>query len=59
MLAPFRWLAQNLSTLLLAFILSVVVWVSAVITADPNEVHVFRPANMENVGQDAGLLLVS
>ncbi len=58
MLAPIRWLAQNLSTLLLAFILSIVVWVSAVITSDPNEVHIFQ-LNMEKVGQDTGLLLVS
>ncbi len=34
---PFRWLARNVGLLLLAFFLSVIVWVSAVIAADPNE----------------------
>lgn len=31
-----RWLGRNISTLLLAFILAVIVWVSAVTSADPN-----------------------
>jgi YbbR domain-containing protein len=32
----FRWLGRNLGTLLLAFALALVVWVSSVIAADPN-----------------------
>ena len=39
-LSPLRWLAKNLATLLLAFILALIVWVSAVTSADPNEQHV-------------------
>ena len=34
-----RWLAKNFGTLLTAFILAVIVWVSAVIASDPNEEH--------------------
>ncbi len=56
---PLRWLARNFSTLILAFILAVVVWVSAVVVADPNEEHTFGPVQIERVGQDANLLLVS
>jgi YbbR domain-containing protein len=33
-----RWLGQNAGLLLLAFVLSLIVWVSAVLAADPNEV---------------------
>ena len=32
-----HWLGRNISTLLLAFILAVIVWVSAVTSADPNQ----------------------
>ena len=56
MMRPLRWLLQNLGTLLLAFILAVVVWVSAVVTADPNEERSFiRQVNL--VGQSANLAL--
>ncbi|MBN1146249.1 MAG: hypothetical protein JXA78_03260 [Anaerolineales bacterium] len=58
LLAPLRWLARNLSTLVLAFVLAVVVWVSAVVTADPNQEDVFQAAPIEQVGQNPGLLLV-
>ena len=54
----FRWLSKNISTLLLAFILSVVVWVSAVVTADPNEEHISHPIRIEVVGQDPKLMLI-
>ncbi len=58
--APLRWLGRNLGTLLLAFVLAVVVWVSAVITADPNEQRVYpRGIPLEIVGQDASLLQIS
>ncbi|MBN2550731.1 MAG: hypothetical protein JXB15_16320 [Anaerolineales bacterium] len=57
-LTPLRWLARNLSTLLLAFILAVVVWVSAVLTADPNEEAVYRSVPIERIGQDSNMLLV-
>ncbi|MEW5872216.1 MAG: CdaR family protein [Chloroflexota bacterium] len=59
LLAPLRWIARNLSTLLLAFILAVVVWVSAVVTADPNEEQTFGPVQIERVGLAEDMLLVS
>jgi YbbR domain-containing protein len=33
----FRWLGRNLGTLLLASVLSLIVWISAVMSKDPNE----------------------
>ncbi len=57
-LATFRWLARNFGTLLLALILAFVVWVSAVVNADPNEEGVFEPVTINVIGQDPGLLLV-
>lgn len=57
-LAPLRWLMHNLSTLLLALILAMVVWVSAVLTADPNVVQTSPPIPLEILGQDTSLLLV-
>jgi len=57
--SPLRWLAGNVGTLVLAFILALVVWVSAVITADPNQKQTFRPVPIEVYGQDPGLLQVN
>jgi YbbR domain-containing protein len=53
-----HWVTDHFGALLLAFILALVVWISAVITADPNEEHVSRSMEIEIVGQDPGLLLV-
>ena len=54
-----RWLAKNLGTLLTAFILAVIVWVSAVIASDPNEEHILaRPVQIEIIGQDPGLQIM-
>lgn len=58
-IAAFRWLGRNLSTIILAFILSVVVWISAVLTADPNEELTYRPVTIEKVGLASDLLIVS
>ena len=57
LLAPLRWLGRNLTTLLLAFILAVVVWVSAVLTADPNEERIYN-RTVTLVGQDSNLMLI-
>ncbi len=55
-----RWLAKNLGTLLTAFILAVIVWVSSVVASDPNEEHTLaRPVPIEVVGQDTGLQIMS
>jgi len=54
-----RWLGRNLSTLLLAFVLAIFVWVAAVISTDPNIEQAYpRSVDIEIVGQDPGLLFV-
>lgn len=58
-IAAFKWLGKNLSSLILAFLLSVVVWISAVITADPNEELTFRPVTIERFGLASDLLVVN
>lgn len=52
-----RWLVQNIGALALALLLAIVVWVSAVVIADPNEQRNYRPVNIEIVGQAPDLLL--
>jgi YbbR domain-containing protein len=52
-----RWFASNLRTLLLAFVLGVAVWVSAVSSADPDEVRTYpRSIPIETIGQDPALI---
>jgi YbbR domain-containing protein len=55
---PLRWLAANLGTILIALLLAVIVWVIAVISADPNVQDSFRPTPIDVIGQDPELLLV-
>ncbi len=57
--AALKWAAKNLSLVGLAFLLAVVVWVSAVNTNDPNEQNMYRTAEIELIGQDPDLLLVN
>jgi YbbR domain-containing protein len=53
-----RWLGRNLSTLLLAFVLAVVVWVSAVMSADPNQEGILgRAVPIEVKGKDPDLII--
>ncbi|HLO29053.1 MAG TPA: CdaR family protein [Anaerolineales bacterium] len=55
-----RLFAKNLRTFLLALVLGVSVWVSAVSAADPNEVHPYpKPIPLEVIGQDPSLVLTS
>ncbi|MBN2118707.1 MAG: hypothetical protein JW730_19210 [Anaerolineales bacterium] len=55
-----RLLAKNIRTFLLALVLGLSVWVSAVSAADPNEVHTYpRPIPIEPVGQDPSLVLIN
>jgi YbbR domain-containing protein len=55
-----RWFASNLRTFLLALILGVAVWVSAVSAADPDQVLPYpRPIPIEIVGQDPTLVLTN
>ena len=55
-----RWIGRNLGTLILAFVLAVVVWVSAVVAADPNQEGVYPSAvDLEIIAQDPALLLTN
>ena len=55
-----RWLGRNLGTLLLALILAIVVWVSAVVAADPNEKRLYpRAVPLEVIGKDSNLSMSS
>lgn len=55
-----RLFATNIRTFLLAFVLSVAVWVSAVSSADPDEVRAYpTPIPLEIIGQDPSLILTS
>lgn len=55
-----RLFAKNVRTFLLALILGVSVWVSAVSAADPNEVRAYpEPIPLEVIGQDPSLIITS
>ena len=54
-----RWLAINIRTLLLAFVLAVAVWISAVTAADPDEVRAPLAVPLEIIGQDPSLVITS
>ena len=56
--SPLRWLFRNLSTLLLAFALAVVVWFSAETAANPN-IESTRSVPLEIDGLDPNMLVVS
>jgi len=52
-----RWIGRNLSTLLLAFILSLIVWGSAVTAADPNQERVYQ-IPVEVIGQNTSMEII-
>lgn len=54
-----RWLATNIRTILLAFILAVAVWISAVTAADPDEIRAPIAVPLEIVGQEPSLIITS
>ena len=55
-----RWLASNIRTFLLAFVLGFSVWISAVTGADPDEERPYpNPIPLEVIGQDPSLVLTS
>jgi len=53
-----RWIAANISNLILAVFLAIVVWISAVVTADPNEERTSQPIPIKIIGQNTSVLLV-
>ena len=58
MRTAWRWFGENIGTLLLAFILAMAVWVSAVVATDPNEQHTLRPVSLETIGGAPDMVLV-
>jgi YbbR domain-containing protein len=57
LLVPIQWLGRNLSTLLLSFLLALAVWVSAVLSADPNQECVIDvPIERTEPGEELVLL---
>jgi YbbR domain-containing protein len=55
-----RWFAKNIRTFLLALVLGVSVWMSAVRSADPDEVRTYpRPIPLEIIGQDPSLVRIN
>ncbi len=56
-MSPLRWLVSNLSTMILALVLAVVVWISAVTAANPN-IEQTRSVPLDLVGLDPDMLVV-
>lgn len=56
-MSAIRWFLRDLGTLLLAFALAMVVWISAVTSSDPNVERV-RTVPLEVVGLDPNMLVV-
>ncbi len=55
-----RFVASNIRTFLLALVLGIAVWVSAVSAANPNEVSAYpKSVPIEIIGQDSSLVLTS
>lgn len=50
-MAILRWLGRNLSTMILSFVLALIVWGSAVTSADPNQERIFQ-VPIEIIGQE-------
>ncbi|MCC7129711.1 MAG: hypothetical protein IT297_04865 [Anaerolineae bacterium] len=59
MQAVLHWLGENVGAFLLALILAIAVWVTAVVAADPNEQRTLRPHTLEVIGQPAQLVIVN
>jgi len=55
-----RWFASNIRTFLLALVLALAVWISAVTSADPDEVRIYpNPIPLEIIGQDPAIIITS
>jgi YbbR domain-containing protein len=55
---PLRWLISNLSTMLLALALAMIVWIASVTAADP-DVEFTRTVSIDILGPEEDLVLVS
>lgn len=56
-MSPLRWLISNIGTLILALVLAIVVWISAVTAANPN-VERTRTVPLDIMGLDPDMLIV-
>jgi YbbR domain-containing protein len=54
-----RWIASNIRTFLLALVLAIAVWISAVTSADPDEVNTLPSVPVEIIGRDPSLINTS
>lgn len=54
-----RWFGEHLGTLLLACILAIAVWATAVVAADPNEERTMRAIPLDVIGQPSDLVLIN
>jgi len=54
-----RWFARNIRTFLLALVLALAVWISAVTSADPDEKQTLKSVPLEIIGQDSSLIVTS
>ncbi len=54
----FAWLYRNISTLLLAFLLAIVVWISATTESDPNQERTFRNVPLTIAGKGSNMLII-
>jgi YbbR domain-containing protein len=54
-----RWFARNIRTFLLALVLALAVWISAVTSANPDEVRTLNAIPLEIIGQDSALIVTS
>ncbi|MFN2151613.1 MAG: YbbR-like domain-containing protein [Anaerolineales bacterium] len=57
MMRAIRWLSRNLSAFILAFILAVAVWISAVTATDPNQERTYT-IPVETLGQEANTEII-
>ena len=54
-----RWFARNIRTFLLALVLALAVWISAVTSADPDEVRTLNSIPLGIIGKDSALIITS
>jgi YbbR domain-containing protein len=54
-----RWFASNIRTLLLALVLAVAVWISAVTSEDPDEEQTLSTVPLSVIGQDPSLININ
>jgi YbbR domain-containing protein len=54
-----RWFASNIRTLVLALVLATAVWISAVTSADPDDVQTLNAVPLSVIGQDPSLININ